>query len=60
MTGVPMPAEWVARGIENRLDWHPTTDEDILEARQPRQDSLADIWRELIPAPEETASPRGA
>jgi hypothetical protein len=60
MTGVPKPAEWVAHGIENGLDWHPTTDEDINEARQPREESVADIWRELIPEPGESASHRGA
>jgi hypothetical protein len=60
MTGVPKPAEWVAHGIEKGLDWHPTTDEDINEARQPREESVADIWRELIPEPGESASHRGA
>jgi hypothetical protein len=60
MTGVPKPAEWVAHGIENGLDWHPTTDEDIHEAPQQREESLADIWRELIPEPGEPASHRGA
>jgi hypothetical protein len=60
MTGVPKPAEWVAHGIEKGLDWHPTTDEDIEEARPTRQESLADIWRELVPAPEGPASHRGA
>jgi hypothetical protein len=59
ITGVGKPAEWVAQGIQKRVDWHPTTDEDIQEARQPRQESLADMWRELIPAPEDTMSHHG-
>jgi hypothetical protein len=60
MTGVPKPAEWVAHGIENALDWHPTTDEDIYESRRPHEESLADIWRELIPETGGPAPHRGA
>jgi len=58
MTGVPKPAEWVAHRIENGLDWHPTTEEDIEEARRPHEESVADIWRELIPEPGGPASHR--
>ena len=58
MTGVPKPAEWVAHGIEKGLDWHPTTPEDIQESRQAPDESLADIWRELIPEPGGSASRR--
>lgn len=50
MTGVPKPAEWVAGGVERTLDWHtPTEDEEIEEAPARREESLASIWRELIP-----------
>jgi hypothetical protein len=59
MTGVPKPAQWVAHGVEKGLDWHPKTDdEDMLEARQPRQETLADIWRELVPVDQPASHPR--
>ncbi len=56
--GVSQPGEWVATVVERRLDWPLPHVELIQESRQPRQESLADIWRELIPdgAPQ-TGSP---
>jgi hypothetical protein len=53
--GVSQPGEWVASAVERRLDWH--TVEAIEEARLPREESLAGIWRELIP--ERAPSARG-
>jgi len=47
--GVSMPAEWVARAVERRLDWPLTSAEEIEEAVLPREESLGRIWRELIP-----------
>ena len=47
--GVSQPAEWVARAVERRLDWPLTAEEEIQEAVLPREESLAGIWRELIP-----------
>jgi CBS domain containing-hemolysin-like protein len=49
MTGVPKPAEWVAGGVERSLDWYTKREEEIEEAPARHEDSLADIWRELIP-----------
>jgi hypothetical protein len=54
--GVSQPGEWVASGVERRLDWHAV--EEIQEARQPRPESLAEIWRELIPEREPEAGSR--
>jgi hypothetical protein len=55
--GVSLPAEWVAKAVERRLDWALTEAEGIQEAVIPREESLARIWRELIPetAPEAPA-----
>jgi hypothetical protein len=48
--GVSQPGEWVAAATERRLDWHAPHVEEIAEGRPPRRgESLADIWRELIP-----------
>jgi hypothetical protein len=45
--GVAVPAEWVAKTVQNRLDWHA---EPILEGAPPRHAvSLADGWAALIP-----------
>jgi hypothetical protein len=45
--GVALPAEWVAKTVQNRLDWHA---EPTLETARPRQAaSLADAWAALIP-----------
>ncbi len=47
--GVSQPGEWVAKGVEHRLDWPLPHVEVLQESRQPHDDSLAGIWRELIP-----------
>jgi hypothetical protein len=47
--GVSRPGEWVATLVERRLDWPMPPAEQIQEARQPRQESLAEIWRQLTP-----------
>jgi hypothetical protein len=49
--GVSQPGEWTASAVENRLDWHAP----IEEGRPQPTESLADIWRQLIP---EHAPPR--
>ena len=49
MTGVPKPAEWVAGGVENALNWHTKTEDEIEEAPARREETLGDYWRELIP-----------
>jgi hypothetical protein len=46
--GVSQPGEWTAVAVENRLSW-PAPAEEIEEAPARREDSLASIWRELIP-----------
>ena len=46
--GVSQPGEWVASGVERRLDW-PITTTGIEEGPAPREESLAAIWRTLIP-----------
>ena len=45
--GVSQPGEWVASAVERRLDWPAAA--AIEEAPLPREQSLAAIWRELIP-----------
>jgi hypothetical protein len=55
--GVSQPGEWVAAAIERRLNWPMTPAEEMQEAVIPREESLAGIWRELIP---ETPPPTGA
>jgi hypothetical protein len=47
--GVSQPGEWVAGGVERRLDWPLPHVESIEEAPPAREASLAAIWRELIP-----------
>jgi hypothetical protein len=47
--GVSQPGEWVAGAVERRLDWPLPHVEQIQEGRQARRESVADIWRELIP-----------
>src|SRR4051812_6229982 len=45
--GVALPAEWVAKAVQNRLDWHA---EPILEEAPPRPAiSPADAWAALVP-----------
>jgi hypothetical protein len=45
--GVALPAEWVAKTVQNRLGWHA---EPTLEKVPPRHAvSLADAWAALIP-----------
>jgi hypothetical protein len=58
--GVSQPGEWVAGAVERRLDWPLPHVEQIQEGRQARQESVADIWRELIPesAPRSASSRR--
>jgi hypothetical protein len=55
--GVSQPGEWVASAVERRLDWPLAHVESIEEAPPAREESLAAIWRELIPerAPVEQA-----
>jgi hypothetical protein len=53
--GVSKPGEWVAAGVERRLDWHRPHVAGIEEAPPGPAQSLADIWAELIP---ESAPPR--
>jgi Mg2+/Co2+ transporter CorB len=55
--GVSQPGEWVAAGVERRLEWPLPHVEGIEEGPVPREESLAAIWRELIPerAPSERA-----
>ena len=47
--GVSQPGEWVASAVERRLDWPLPHVESIEEAPPAREESLAAIWRELIP-----------
>jgi hypothetical protein len=45
--GVALPAEWVAKTVQSRLDWHA---EPTLEKARPRPaTSLTDAWAALIP-----------
>ena len=53
--GVSQPGEWVASNVEGRLDWHATHVTGIEEVPPAHEQSLATIWRELIP---ESAPPR--
>jgi hypothetical protein len=47
--GVSQPGEWVASAVERRLDWPLPHVEGIEERPPAREESLATIWRELIP-----------
>jgi hypothetical protein len=47
--GVSQPGEWVASAVERRLDWPLPHVESIEEGPPAREESLAAIWRELIP-----------
>jgi hypothetical protein len=60
--GVSQPGEWVASGVERRLDWPLPHVESIEEAPPAREESLAAIWRELIPerAPDRPVERAGA
>jgi hypothetical protein len=46
--GMSQPGEWTAATVERRLDW-PAPHVDIEEAPPGRRESLAEIWRQLIP-----------
>jgi hypothetical protein len=47
--GVSQPGEWVAASVERRLDWPLPHVESIEEVPPVPEQSLATIWRELIP-----------
>jgi hypothetical protein len=53
-SGVAQPAQWVAAAVEDALNWR-SPHAEIEEAPPRRQVSLAEAWRELVPA-----SPQGA
>jgi hypothetical protein len=53
--GVSKPGEWVASGVERRLDWH--AEPGIEEVPPVPAESLATIWSQLIP---ESPPPRAA
>jgi hypothetical protein len=55
--GVSLPAEWVARAVERRLAWPLSPEQQIEEAVLPREESLAGVWRELIPETPERGAP---
>jgi len=55
-SGIPKPGAWVAGGVERRINWHLTQAEEMQEAVMPHEESLARIWRELIPDAEAPAS----
>jgi hypothetical protein len=57
--GIAQPAEWVAQAVEQRLDWTAPQVESIEEAPRAREESLADIWSQLIPemAPSRAPAP---
>jgi hypothetical protein len=55
--GVSLPAEWVARAVERRLAWPLSPEQQIEEAVLPREESLAGVWRELIPETPERGTP---
>jgi hypothetical protein len=62
--GVSQPGEWVAGAVERRLNWPAAEPDSIEEGPLPREESLAAIWRELIPADAQAdvarpAAPRG-
>lgn len=57
--GISQPGEWVASGVERRLDWPLEQEEQLEEAVRPREESLGQIWRELIPeSPAARRAPR--
>jgi hypothetical protein len=57
--GVSQPGEWVASGVERRLDWPLTHEEQLEEAVMVPEESLGQIWRQLIPeTPEGAGSAR--
>jgi hypothetical protein len=45
--GIAVPAEWVAKAVQNRLDWH--AEPTLEEAPARHAVSLADAWAALIP-----------
>jgi hypothetical protein len=55
--GVSQPGEWVASNVEGRLDWHATHVTGIEEVPPAHEQSLATIWRELIPESAPAGSP---
>jgi hypothetical protein len=57
--GVSQPGEWVASGVERRLDWPAEAPEGIEEGPAPHEESLAAIWRTLIPETDPRAGEGG-
>jgi hypothetical protein len=55
--GIAQPAEWVAQSVERRLDWPLAHVESIEEGPAGREESLADIWSQLIPEMAPTRAP---
>ena len=55
--GVSWPGEQAAALFERRVDWRADAEEGIEEAPARREETLAEIWRELIPRPEGRARP---
>jgi hypothetical protein len=55
--GVSKPGEWVASAVEDRLDWRMTEITGIEEVPPVHEQSLATIWRELIPESAPPAAP---
>jgi hypothetical protein len=55
--GVSQPGEWVAASVERRLDWPLAHVESIEEGPPGREESLADIWSQLIPEMAPTRAP---
>jgi hypothetical protein len=53
--GMSQPGEWTAAAVERRLDW-PASQAEIEEGLPRRQESLGEIWRQLIPE----SAPRSA
>jgi hypothetical protein len=45
--GISQPGEWVAQGVQNRLDWH--AEPTLEKAPRPPAASLADAWAALTP-----------
>ena len=56
-SGVTKPGAWTAAGVERRLDWPLPHVDSIEEGPAPRDESLAAIWRALIPERAPSAGP---
>ena len=57
--GVSQPGEWVASAVERRLNWPLTEAEQMQEAVAPQEESLGQIWRQLIPETPPQTGARG-